>query len=64
MPTRMEGMPSARNSHCQPASPILPDSVSMIRPEIGLPSTPETAMAETNNAVRVERSREGYHSVR
>ena len=36
----------------------------MIRPEMGLPSTPDTAMAETNQAVRVERSLEGYQSVR
>ena len=57
-------MPSARNSHCQPASPSTPESESMIRPEIGLPRTPETAMADTNRAVRVERSREGYQSVR
>lgn len=60
----IEGMPSARNSHCQPASPAVPESLSMISPEMGLPSTPETAMAETKSAVRVERNREGYHNVR
>jgi hypothetical protein len=33
-------------------------------PEIGFPRTPETAIAETKSAVLVERSREGYQSVR
>ena len=36
----------------------------MIQPEMGLPMTPETAMADTNQAVRTERSLEGYHNVR
>ena len=57
-------MPSARNSHCHPASFIAPDRKSMIEPDMGLPITPETAMAATNHAVRVERSFEGYHKVR
>ena len=57
-------MPSNRNSHCQPAKPAVPLSESMMAPEIGFPRTPETAIAETKSAVLVERSREGYQSVR
>src|ERR1700722_5762505 len=64
IPTRTEGMPSDRKSHCQPASPIAPESLSIIHPEIGFPITPETAIAATNHAVRVDRSRDGYHKVR
>jgi len=33
-------------------------------PEIGFPRTPATAMAETKNAVLVDRSREGYQRVK
>src|SRR5208337_3391087 len=64
MPTIIEGMPSARNNHCHPANLIAPDNRSMIEPDMGLPITPETAIADTNQAVRVARSLEGYHKVR
>src|SRR5689334_6549283 len=63
-PTMIDGMPSARSSHCHPARPAEPLYVSMIQPEIGLPITPATAMAATNQAVRVDRNFEGYQSVR
>ena len=54
----------SKPAETKPAKPATPENLSIMKPEIGLPTTPETAMAETKRAVRVERSREGYQSVK
>ena len=45
-----EGMPSSRNSHCQPRQPLTPSMYCMIAPETGEPITLAIAIAVMNSA--------------
>ena len=49
-PMITDGMPSSRNSHCQPAQAVEPSMYCMIAPETGEPITFEIAMAVMNSA--------------
>ena len=45
-----DGMPSSRNSHCQPRRPLAPSMYCRIAPDTGEPITLERAMAVMNSA--------------
>ena len=64
MPTITGGMPSIRNSHCQPCSPAKPESLVITSPETGPPTMPETAIARMNIDMIRARSAEGNQRVR
>ena len=57
-----DGMPSSRNSHCQPCSPAAPSRYCMMKPEIGLPKMLARAMAIMKKAVILARWRSGNQS--
>ncbi len=54
-----EGMPSSRNSHCQPRSPAAPSMNCMMAPETGEPITFETPIAVMNKATILARRAPG-----
>ncbi|MOA27194.1 hypothetical protein D3C78_1480490 [compost metagenome] len=50
MPTAIEGSPSRKNSHCQPANPWSPLKALMIQPDRGAPISPDSGTAVANRA--------------
>ena len=48
MPAITDGMPSSRNTHCQPCQPLTPFSEVMMQPASGPPITPASAEADMN----------------
>ncbi|MCY1524394.1 hypothetical protein D9M68_593240 [compost metagenome] len=63
-PISTVGMPSSRNSHCQPASPCAPPIDDMIQPDKGPPTTPDMGMPVRNSAVTLLRWLAGNQYVR
>ncbi|MCY1541708.1 hypothetical protein D9M68_774100 [compost metagenome] len=60
IPMMTDGIPSSRNSHCQPESPWSPWKVLMIQPEIGPPISPDIGTAVMKNVVMRPRRAAGY----
>ncbi|MNT25271.1 hypothetical protein D3C72_1607830 [compost metagenome] len=59
------GMPCSRNIHCQPARPPWPAAKWLrIHPENGLPSRPDTGIADMNKAMMRPRRKVGNHCER
>ena len=59
-PMMTDGMPSSRNSHCQPDRPWSPWKVFMIQPEIGPPIRPDMGTAVMKKVVMRPRRSAGY----